>query len=173
MPGPSAFEKKVYDAIDRTDQLPDDFKTWLPRYLRYLSSLQIGKQQIPGIMGEIFRNVGDGNQPVFPTGWRHYSAGSSAYGRVRFYKDYSGVVHLEGLAETTATPGSPIVYTLPAGYAPSQQQIIGCIGFVGGAQTYVRVEILQTGDIQVQNPAYTAFVAGSWLSLCDIHFRAG
>jgi len=174
MPGPTTFDKKVYDAMRRTDYLPDDFKTWLPRYLRYLSSLQIGKAQIPGIMGEIFKNVGDSGNPAFPTGWRHYSAGASAYGKVRYYKDYTGIVHLEGVAETTATPGSPLVYSLPAGYRPVQQQLIGCIANApSGTQVLCRVEILVTGDIQVQNPAYTVFTSGSWLSLCDIHFRAG
>lgn len=174
MPGPSQFDQRVYNALERTDFLPDDFKTWLPRYLRYLSSLQISKAQIPGIMGEVFRNVGDTGQPAFPTGWRHYSAGASAYGMVRFYKDYLGIVHLEGIAETTATPGSPLVYTLPAGYHPIEQQIVGCIGNAPvGTQVLVRVELLATGDIQVQNPAYTAFTSGSWLSLSNIHFRAG
>lgn len=174
MPGPTQFDKKVYEALRNTDELPDEFKTWLPRFLRYLSSLQVSKQQIPGIMGEIYRNVGDVGQPAFTTGWRHYSAGASAYGKVRFYKDYSGIVHLEGVAETTATPLTPLVYTLPPGYCPVQQQIIGCIcNAPSGTQLLCRVEILSTGDIQVQNPAYTVFTSGSWLSLNDIHFRAG
>ena len=174
MPGPTGFDEKVYKALDRTDFLPDQFKTWLPRYLRYLSSLQVGKQQIPGIMGEVFRNVGDSGQPAFNTNWRAYSAGGSAYGKVRFFKDYIGMVHLEGVAETTATPGSPLVYSLPAGYRPVQQQVIGCIGNAPSeTQVLVRVEILVTNNIQVQNPAYTVFTASSWLSLNDIHFRAG
>lgn len=174
MPGPTAFARQVYQALDRTDDLPDDFKTWLPRYLRYLSALQISKQQIPGIMGEIFKNAGDSGQPVFNTPWRHYAAAASAYGKVRWYKDYLGIVHLDGVAETTGTPTGAVILSLPAGYRPTQQEIFFQQGAAPSAtQLGVRVEILANGDIQVVNPAATTFVSGSWVSLANIHFRAG
>jgi len=173
MPGPSSFEKKVYEAMDRTDHLGDQFKTWLPRYLRYLSSLQISKQQIPGIMGEIFRNAGDAGQPAFVSPWRHYQTGTSAYGKVRFYKDYMGIVHLDGIAETTGTPGAATsILNLPAGYRPTQAEIAFQQGY-NGAHVGTRVDIMATGDVLIANPAVTTFVVNSWVSLFNIHFRAG
>ena len=86
MPGPTQFDHKVYKALERTDYLPDEFKTWLPRYLRYLSAMQVTKTQIPGVMGEKFHNVGDVGEPAFVSPWRSYQGGGTAYGKVRFYK---------------------------------------------------------------------------------------
>jgi hypothetical protein len=172
MPGPSSFDRKVYGAMEKTDYIPDEFKTWLPRYLRYLSALQVNKTQIAGIMGEVFKNIGDAGQPTFVSPWRHYAAGVSTYGKARYYKDYIGIVHLDGLAETTGTPTSETLFTLPAGYRPSQQELGVAMGAPGGAHQAVRVDILQTGDVQVANPPYNTFTANSWVSLFNIHFRA-
>jgi hypothetical protein len=151
--------------MGKTDFLPDEFKTWMPRYLRYLSALQVGKTQIPGVMGEVFRNVGDAGQPAFATPWRHYQAGASAYGKVRFYKDYQGIVHLEGVAETTATPGAGLIFNLPPGYRPSQQLIVG----VQGSPGLARLEFLATGDIVLTG--FGSYTSGNWVSLANIHFR--
>jgi hypothetical protein len=175
MPGPSSFDRKVYGAMEKTDYIPDQFKTWMPRYLRYLSALQVGKTQIPGVMGEQYRNVGDAGQPAFVSPWRHYSAGSSAFGKVRFYKDYTGIVHLEGVAETTGTPGSNLIFSLPAGYRPSQALVlvVRATTVVGQPADTARIDILAAGDVQVITPDYTKFTSGSGLSLSNIHFRAG
>jgi hypothetical protein len=173
MPGPSTFDQKVYGAMRRTDYIPDEFKTWMPRYLRYLSALQVSKQQIPGVMGEVYRNVGDTGQPAFVSPWRHYAAGASAFGKVRFYKDYTGIVHLEGVAETTGTPGSSLIFSLPTGYRPTQALVlvVRATTVVGQPSDTARLDILTTGDIQVIAPDYTKFTSGSGLSFANIHFR--
>jgi hypothetical protein len=172
MPAPSAFDQKVYKAMERPDYYPDEFKTWLPRFLRYLSALQIGKQQIPGIMGEIYKNAEDLGGFLSP--WRHFAAAASAYGKVRVFRDYIGIVHIEGVAETTGTPGSASILNLPSGYRPVQQHIFEQAGAApSGTQLPVRVEILATGDVQVQNPGFASFTSGSWVSLSGIHYRAG
>jgi len=169
MAGPSQRDQEVYNALRRPEFLPDEFKTWLPRFLRYLSALQVTKTQIPGIMGENF-NIVSG----FTTPWRHYQGGGTAYGNVRYYKDYLGIVHLEGLAETTGTPtASTNIFNLPAGYRPQEQSICLCSGNApSGTHQSVRVDISVTGDVVIVNPAVTAFVAASWVSLANISFRA-
>ena len=148
--------------------------SWLPRYLQYLSSLKVAKNQIPGIMGENWHNVGAQNEPVFVTPWRSYSAGASAYGWVRFFKDYLGFVHLEGIAETTGTPTGPTLFSLPAGYRPSQALIFTARAttVVGQPVDSVRIDILGTGEVQVIAPDNSKFTSGSALSLAGIHFRA-
>lgn len=174
MPGPSTFDHKVYKALEQTDYIPDEFKSWLPRYLRYLSSLQVAKTQIPGVMGEKFHNVGDTGEPAFVSPWRHYQTGTSAYGKVRFYKDYLGIVHLEGLAETTGTPtASTAIFTLPVGYRPSETLMLFCQGYNPGGNQPTRVDIQVNGDVVIQNPAVTTFTVNSWVSLANFHFRAG
>jgi hypothetical protein len=174
MPGPSASDQRVYEALRRPEFFPDEFKTWLPRFLRYLSAMQVTKQQIPGVMGENFHNVGDVGEAAFGTNWRHYQGGGTAYGKVRYYKDYLGIVHLEGVPETTGTPGSSLLFNLPAGYRPSQALVlvVRATTVVGQPTDTARIDIQTTGDIQVIAPDYTKFTSGSGLSLSNIHFRA-
>src|SRR5215471_2086131 len=97
MPGPSQDDQKVYNALKRPEFLPDEFKTWLPRFLRYLSALQVTKTQIPGIMGENWITISGLVAP-----WRNYAGGGTGYGVPRYFKDYMGIVHLEGLLDTNA-----------------------------------------------------------------------
>jgi hypothetical protein len=169
MAGPSVFDNKVYKALERPEFLPDEFKSWMPKYLRYLSTLQVMKGQIPGVMGEPWTNV-----TTFTTPWRHYQTGSSAYGYVRYFKDYIGFVHLEGVAETTGTPTGPTIFNLPAGYRPSQALV-----FIQRATTVLgqptddcRIDIFATGDVQVIAPDNSKFTSGSGMSFAGIHFRA-
>lgn len=172
MPGPSAEDQKVYNALRYPDFFPDEFKTWLPRFLRYLSALQVTKTQIPGVMGENFHNVGDVGEVAFTSPWRHYQGGGTVFGKVRYYKDYLGIVHLEGLAETTGTPtASTNIFNLPAGYRPGEAQMLFCQGYTG-SYAPTRVDISSTGDVSIANPAVTAFVVNSFISLANIHFRA-
>jgi hypothetical protein len=174
MAGPTAFDRKVYAALDKPEFLPDEFKTWLPRYLRYLSQLQITKQQIPGITGENWHNVGAAGEVAFVSPWRNYGGGGTAYGNVRFYKDYLGIVHLEGVTETTGTPTGPTIFTLPAGYRPGETLIFTqrATTVVGQPVDTARIDIAGTGDVQVLNPDNSKFTSGSGLSLANIHFRA-
>jgi hypothetical protein len=151
---------------------PPEFKAQIPRLLQDNLNLAVSKQQIPGVTGEVWRNVGDPSQPAFVSPWRSYAGGGSAYGKIRFYKDYTGIVHLDGLAETTGTPSGSVIFTLPIGYRPSQQAVVIARGSPGGTETAVQLNVMTNGDVAVLTPAAASFTSGSWLSLANIHFRA-
>ncbi|HEX6603161.1 MAG TPA: hypothetical protein VF030_11020, partial [Solirubrobacterales bacterium] len=44
---------------------------------------------------------------------------------VRFYRDLSGIVHLEGLATVTSYQSQLRAFILPAGYRPAATQLFG------------------------------------------------
>ena len=166
-------EQLVERVLSDPELYPPEFKANLPRLLQDNLNLQIQKQQVQGVTGEQWRIVGATGQPVFTSPWRHYQGGGTAYGTVRFYKDYLGIVHLDGLAETTGTPGSNLIFSLPAGYRPSQVQLVEARGAPGATEAATRLDIIaSTGQIQVVTPAYSGFTAGSWVSLANISFRA-
>jgi hypothetical protein len=167
VPGPSDFDKKVYKSLERPEFLPDEFKTWLPRYLRYLSTLQVTKQQIPGIMGENWVTASGFTAP-----WRHYQGGGTAFGNVRYFKDFIGIVHVEGVADTTTSSAGNPIFTLPAGYRPTQNLIFFQQGYSGSYAPF-RIDIdAANGGVSVQNPAIGTLAVNSWVSFAGITFRA-
>jgi hypothetical protein len=158
MPGPSSFDRKVYGAMEKTDYIPDEFKTWMPRYLRYLSALQVNKTQIPGITGEKWHNIGAAGEPPFQNGWVNYGG---TFQVAAFYKDYLGTVHLTGLIKN-GTLGQ-IGFTLPAGYRPAAYLYFPTLsnGILGGCR------VAANGDVIIGSEGSNA-----WMSLDPINFRA-
>lgn len=167
MSGPTSFDQKVYDALKRPEFLPDEYKSWLPKYLRFISSLQVSKQQIPGIMGEPWRNVDAPNQPVFQNSFVNYGA---PWVPARFYKDYVGLIYVRGLVKnaTSQSPGTKTIFTLPVGYRPDQQLIFAADGSSGSAGHH-RIDVMTNGDVVANFSATGAVV---YLSLSNISFRA-
>jgi hypothetical protein len=65
--------------------------------------------------------VGEPGQPGFE-GWHNIGTeGPFTYGRVEFYKDHDGIVHLEGVAEEGSS--GPFIFTLPPGFRPASGQV--------------------------------------------------
>jgi hypothetical protein len=120
-------------------------------------------------------------RPVtFAAGWSNYADfyGDPQYEKVRFFKDASDVVHLQGLAARSAgdywtTPaeadGSPI-FVLPPGYRPSHRLIVVAAGNCEAGNTDAdgkcRVDILPDGRVTVND------TLPSIISLTAITFRA-
>jgi hypothetical protein len=162
----------VERVLDDPTLFPPEFKAYIPRALHDNLNLEISKQQITGISGEPWRNLGDTGQPALTSPWRSYQGGGTAFGKVRFFKDYLGFVHIDGLAETTGTPSGAVIFTLPISYRPSQQVMVIARGSPAGTEAAVRLDLYTNGDIAVVTPAAASFTSGSWISLANIHFRA-
>jgi hypothetical protein len=124
---------------------------------------------------EAFHVVGDNGEPQFSRGgegdcvWASANVEAEALGRAAFFKDNLGIVHLRGLVFSTDVPaagdgactltGNPegledsLIFTLPAGYAPSQMEQFGTsntngpefvfVGPVGGANLAPGITIPQ------------------------------
>jgi len=168
MPGPTGFDQKVYASLAKPDFLPNEFKTWLPKYLRYLSGLQISKGQIPGVMGENWHYVGANNEPAFIGTYVNYG---SPYVSARFYRDYLGIVHISGrIKNATSLSGVQLMFTLPPGYAPDAALTFGNPAAYGAAAaSLAQVEVAASGDVSLVYPSAQTL---AWLSLSNIHYRA-
>jgi len=91
--------------------------------------------------------------PFFKNGWQNYG---TPYADASFWKDGSGVVHLQGLvrAGTISTTATGVIFRLPAGYAPAVS--VTFPGLCGGPQP-CRTQIANTGDVY----AYQAIGGGT------------
>lgn len=166
MPGPSSFDQKVYKALQRPEFFPDEFTSWMPKYLHYLSSLQIGKDQIPGIGGEQWHNVGDVGQPAFQNGFTNYGA---PYAPARFYKDYTGHVLVRGTVKNAGSLlGQQLIFSLPPGYRPDLNLIFAADGQVV-SQGHQRIDVQASGDVFLTYPSASIV---TYLSLSNVIFRA-
>jgi hypothetical protein len=87
----SGFAAKVMEALKRPDDLPPEFKSWIPKFLQDNLNLNISRQQIVNVLGENWRNVGDTNQPAYQNSWANFGG---LYAPAGFRIDYLGVVHL-------------------------------------------------------------------------------
>lgn len=101
--------------------------------------------------------------------WVDFNAPGGTFNPGQYYKDQMGFVHLRGLVKTGTVNVS--MFTLPSGYRPlSGRLIFPTSSSVGGVPTFVRVDVIQDGNIyQVSAPA-GANVAQS---LDGIYFYAG
>jgi hypothetical protein len=152
-----------------------------------------GIQGIPGAKGdkgdkgdpgvapqpEAWHIVGTQGEPAFAQdigfqGYLWYHANDNNVNKVAFYKDPFGVVHLKGKAKCVGTTcnSASLVYQLPAGYRPLQQQI--SVGLAGQNQnvagTATRINIEPTGWVS-KAPTPTDSQNG-WVAFDGITFRA-
>lgn len=86
---------------------------------------------------------------------------------VSYYRDPTGIVHLRGIAVKCGSATNTI-FTLPAGYRPSRQEILPSFNsnFVAGS-----VSVSSTGAV---GPFPAAAIGpGTWLTLDGMTFRCG
>lgn len=103
-----------------------------------------------------------------------WTGGPGFAGDPGYWKDRSGVVHLQGAVSCggNATEGGAI-FTLPAGYRPAFQDGVVRFGALGGGVTLVQVAVLDdnSGAVVYDGPDGTAI--DDYISLDGISFRAG
>lgn len=90
--------------------------------------------------------------------WVNYGPG---FTNATYYKDRTGVVHLEGLIKSGTTG---IIANLPAGYRPSGSLLFIA---VNGYGAFARIDVTADGNVVVSDPYTTGY-----LSLSGITFRA-
>lgn len=97
--------------------------------------------------------------PTYSDGnWSDYGGGFTGVG---YWRDALGLIHLRGLALTAVARAIGVtIFTLPAGFRPTAQEIFAQHG-PGGL---VRVDVAAAGNVYLQ----TALNAADWVSLSGI-----
>src|SRR5690606_6063027 len=95
---------------------------------------------------------------AYEDGWADYG---DPYTGACFYRDASGVVHLEGLARRLSGSG-PLIGQLPVGYRPSGLQLFAQ---VAGGTRLARVDVDAAGCIRLKegDPGYVSLSGISFL----------
>ena len=128
---------------------------------------------------EAWHIVGTNGEPAFAQdigfpGYLFYHANDNNVNKVAFYKDSLGVVHLKGKAKCVGNVcnSASLVYQLPAGYRPFQQQIF--VGLAGQNQnvagTATRINVEANGWVSKAPTAMDS--QNGWVSFDGITFRA-
>jgi hypothetical protein len=128
---------------------------------------------------EAWHIVGTTGEPAFAQdigfpGYLFWHANDNNVNKVAFYKDSLGVVHLKGKAKCVGTVcnSASLVYQLPAGYRPLQQQIF--VGLAGQNQnvagTATRINVEANGWVSKAPTAMDS--QNGWVSFDGITFRA-
>lgn len=149
--------KLVERVLGDPSDYPDEFKSFLSRYVPGNPNIRIEDFQLPAV--EATNYVGASGQPAFLNTWANYGSGNQAAG---FYKDTIGRVHLTGLIKN-GTLGSTI-FTLPANYRPELREVFMVI--TGAADQVGRVDVAADGSV--------IHVSGAvgYVQLSGISFRA-
>jgi hypothetical protein len=153
------LERKERDLVQKLlsnpADYPDEFKSWLIRFVNASPSLQLAVAQLPSV--EARAEVGGAGRPPFLNGWTNFGSGHAP---ASFHKDPQGYVHLGGFVQS-GTIGAAI-FQLPANYRPRERVVFPVDTDTG----HGRVDVAAGGDV-------VAFSGGStYLSLDGISFRA-
>jgi hypothetical protein len=111
-----------------------------------------------------WRYVGAIGEPAFENSWVNFDA--SGLAEMRFVKDGSGVVHLEGVVKSGTVPSA--IFTLPEGFRPEFRTIWNQItsGGVGRIDIYEADHVSQAGEV------YMANGSNAWIGV-NISFYIG
>jgi hypothetical protein len=112
--------------------------------------------------------VPDVNDPNgLKNGFINYGA---KYAVAGYFKDPFGIVHVKGLLRTgsaTGTiPSGTTIFTLKAGYRPSEDRDLGVLSYNGSANVLCELVVRATGEVGVWG------CGAAWVSIENIHFRA-
>jgi hypothetical protein len=102
-----------------------------------------------------------------PDRWTNYNSNPGNNSTVAFYRDPFGRVYLKGTVKCASSPGANVIFLLPAGYHPIDNENFATPSQTGVAVIYVD----HTGFVQLvggDNPG-----ANGFLELDGISFRCG
>src|SRR5215831_11901968 len=106
------FTDKVLDILRDPSSLPPEFASWVRGQIVRNPTVKLDAYQLPSV--EKKHVVGASGEPAFLNSWVPYGG---AYEGPSFFKDLSGIVHLQGLCRFGTIGAS--IWTLPVGYRPS------------------------------------------------------
>jgi hypothetical protein len=89
--------------------------------------------------------------PTLLNGWVPYETNVAGYPSARFFKDSTGMVHVDGLIKDGVVSASLPVFKLPVGFRP--KQVITCVSVsrAGNDEIISRVRINPNGEIVFNN----------------------
>lgn len=93
-----------------------------------------------GIKIETPNLVGAPGQPTFANGWTNYD--TNGWTPLRFWKDSSGMVTIEGLVRDGTA--NSVIFVLPEGYRPGRGLLFSQDSTTGHA----RVDVAPTGEVK-------------------------
>lgn len=111
-----AMAQQVHDLLKDPSLFPDEFKTWLPRWLYNNVNFSVVAGQLPRV--ENAHLVGTSGEIAFAGAWVNFGGTNEA---ANYYKDSLGRVHLGGIVKTGAI--GTTIFTLPSGYRPQYNMI--------------------------------------------------
>lgn len=153
-----ALQKQIRGILSHPEFFPDEFKSWLPRFLETNPNVSLSASQLPSLEAThyVANTVSD---PPFGGTWGNYGSGYEAAG---YFKDFLGVVHLVGVVAGGVS--GTTIYVLPAGYRPAAKLMMLVVS--GGPDAIGRVDIWPTGEVVHVSGAV------SYFQLDNITFRA-
>lgn len=103
--------------------------------------------------------------PTFEANWDNFTQGG--FTQARYFKDLSGVVHLEGVAIYDGTSSPSTMMYLPSGFRPSTTQIALAINLQSA--TVIEVVINPDGAVRIF-PLAGGSIANALISLTGVQF---
>lgn len=103
--------------------------------------------------------------PTFEADWDNFTQGG--FTQARFFKDLSGVIHLEGVAIYSGTSSPSTVFYLPSGYRPSASQVTIAMNLQSGQP--VEVVINPDGAVRIF-PLSGGTIANALISFTGVQF---
>lgn len=115
-----------------------------------------------GIVKQTATGIIDSEAYIAPTllnGWVNYGVGGATVG---FFKDKFGIVHIKGLVKSGTTSTATVIFNLPGGYRPLEDQQFATVseGVFGDGR------VMAGGDVVFDHGTNV------WFSLNNISFRA-
>lgn len=148
----------VEKALGTPDLYPDEFKSFLARYLVGNPTVRFESFQLPAV--EARNYVGDTGRPAFSGAWANYN--TATHESAGYYKDPLGRVHLLGVVKSGVA--GTAIFTLPSGYRPKLKEMFAVI--TGGPDAIGRIDVGSDGIV--------THVSGStgYVQISGISFRA-
>lgn len=107
----------------------------------------------------------------FGSGWRHYNGTTGgSFGPVKYRKSADGIVHLQGLIQSTVPDNTANMFTLPSGYRPDYVLIIDVTSSTNTFQ--YRISIDPSGVVSIYSIDDNDIIDNQWFSLSGISFHA-
>lgn len=99
--------------------------------------------------------------------WVNYG---SSYAPAQYTRGSDYLVTLHGLIKSGSTTYQNVLFTLPAGYRPSQELLFEVSGYLSPSEVSARIDIQPDGDVVLMSSNGT--IANNYLSLAGITFYA-
>ena len=148
-PPQQKFADKVLGVLRDPSQLPPEFASWVRGQIVRNPTVKLDSYQLP--TPDKKHLIGATGEPVFANGWLAYG---STYDAPSYWKDLSGVIHLQGMLKSGTLAAA--AFTLPVSYRPTADLVFAV--FSNSAFGWVNVR--STGDVQPNGSNVSVSLSG-------------